>query len=152
MVLGAWGLDDMSFCNFLKTYTHHLVDKSYATGSHHRINRMIGAWHDYTMHIIKIVDKSGAYPHNAAINQHNFAKNAGLRLMESVQNLKMLPCTILHQDTTMMTVKACNDPEIADLLAYISNCKTINIFFHPNKTNLKRFRITTRFGKYHHEP
>ena len=124
---------------------------------------MIGAWHDYTMHITEKVEKSGAYPPNTGFNQYNFAKNAGLRLMELVQNLKTLPCTILHQDAIMMTVEACNDPEIADLLASVSSCKTINIFFHPNKTNLNRFRITTRFdsrdnvqkkqyGKYHQEP
>lgn len=152
----------MSYCKFPNTYTLHLVDKSYVTTTHHKINGMIGAWQDYTMHIIDRVHQSGAYPENAGINQYNFAKYAGLRLMESVQNLKTVLCTILHQDAIMKTVEACNDPEIADLLLCISNCKTINMFFHSNKTNLNRFRITTRFdgpdsvqkrqyGKYHHE-
>ena len=48
-----WEMDEIFFCHFLKTYPLHLFDKSYVTNTHHKINRKVCMWHNYTMYVIE---------------------------------------------------------------------------------------------------
>ena len=135
--------DKMQFRKFPRFWLQHLTDPYYVDLTHRKIIGKIAAWRDYTMHIIDKITESEAYPFEEGQNQYMFAKVTALAIMDGLQKLKTIPCSIIHFDAMLYTVEGCNTQEAADFIVSMANSDKFQIFFVPS-CNPYRYKITTR--------
>ena len=134
--------DKMAFRGFPRIYIHHLTNVGYIDMTHCKINGKIADWTDYTMYIINKITESGTYLIEEGKVQYMFAKKTALAIMDGVQKLKMIPCSIVYFDVMMYTVEGYNNKEAAVFFVSFANSHKFNIFFVPS-CNPYRYKIVT---------